>query len=123
MKPLDLTEWSQSLRTASDHTLSEFGNEVLELIENEPFNEECREIRETLEQYAKREFKTSFSEHWRLTKFFTDRCDELAENNEKLAQAGFTGSGAIDDMLAEFWEMKAELAGLKSGDIPLVYDL
>lgn len=50
MKPLDLAEWAQSLRTAPDNQLAEFAREVLDLIDLEPEALRFRALVEELEK-------------------------------------------------------------------------
>lgn len=50
MKPLDLAEWAQSLRTASDSQIADFAVEVLELIDLEPEAMRFRALVEELEK-------------------------------------------------------------------------
>lgn len=50
MTPLDLSEWAQSLRTASDSQVADFAGEVLDLIDLEPEAMRFRALVEALEK-------------------------------------------------------------------------
>lgn len=56
MRPLDLTEWAQSLRRASDSQIADFGLEILDLIDREPLADRYTELIELLERATEKTF-------------------------------------------------------------------
>lgn len=113
MKPLDLSEFAQSLRLASDTQVADFAEEILELVaggERLEFLES--EVVDVIEKACdKWKDKPDKAAEW-----LVDREQLLSELEDTLDKAGFAGDvdDALDNALAELESVKLELAALKA---------
>jgi len=83
VKFLDLLEWAQSLRLASDSQLAEFGREVLDLIDLEPVALRFTELTEDLEKTFETKFDAKPEEEaWRWSEHIREVSAELDEMKE-----------------------------------------
>lgn len=101
MKPLNLTEFAEELRRKGDWRTSEFGDEILTLIDSEPELEFLDELRGDIAHYAK-EFSNP-DDASKALEFVGDRSNLLGEIEKLLDEDGRTGD--TDDQVKALLEL------------------
>lgn len=95
MKPLNLEEFATELRRKGDWRESEFGDEILTLIDSEPELEFLDELRGDIAHYAK-EFSNP-DDASKALEWVGDRSNLLGEIEKALDKDGRTGD--VDDQV------------------------